>query len=213
MSELKNCLFDFDMTLVDSIKPLVISANLIANEFGLPEVDYDKVYRAEVSVPNCTFEALWQNLWGFYDPAWFKAYVDRFTDAEYRAMDLFEGGRETIETLFLKGVTLGLASNRDYPAKILKVLGIDNFFRAAVGQFDVKRVKPYPDMLLKAMELLGAEAQNTLYVCDSKGDLLAAAAAGVRAFAMSTGGHSKEEMSSLGAWRVGDRLAEVIDCF
>ncbi|MDR2442309.1 MAG: HAD family hydrolase, partial [Deltaproteobacteria bacterium] len=120
---------------------------------------------------------------------------------------------ETLDTLYAKGVSLGVASNRDRPAKILAKLGIDKYFKAVVGQFDVKRVKPAPDMILKAMELLGAKPSETLYVCDSKGDITAAGAAEVKALAMTTGGHSKEELSKLGAWRTADRLKEVLACF
>jgi HAD superfamily hydrolase (TIGR01509 family) len=201
------------MTLVDSIRPLLTSANLLAEEFGLPPVTYEQVYQAEISVPNCTFEKLWGQLWGRYDEAWYRAYADHLTEAEYRAMELFPGSLETLELLRAKGVGLGLASNRDVPRKPLRTLGVESFFQAVVGQYDVVNVKPAPDMILKAMELLAAKPGETLYVCDSKGDLIASKAAGVKAFAMSTGGHSKEELTKLGAWRVGDRLTEVLRCF
>ncbi|MDR1546172.1 MAG: HAD family hydrolase [Deltaproteobacteria bacterium] len=205
--------FDFDMTLIDSIKPLTISANLLAKEFGLAEVKYEQVYDAEVSVKNCTFELLWSALWGRCDPAWYPAYLDHMTEAEYRAMELFPGARETLEELVRRGARLGLASNRDYPAKALQALGVDGLFEAVVGQFDVANVKPAPDMILKTLALLGARPQDALYVCDSRGDLLAAAAAGVKTFAMSTGGHPVEELLSLGAWKAGDQLADILPCF
>ncbi|MDR2442177.1 MAG: HAD hydrolase-like protein, partial [Deltaproteobacteria bacterium] len=94
MSTLKYAIFDFDMTLVDSIKPLMTSANLLAKEFNLSPVTYEDVYQAEVSVPNCTFEKLWEGLWGRCDAAWYQAYSDHMTEAEYEAMELFEGGLE-----------------------------------------------------------------------------------------------------------------------
>jgi HAD superfamily hydrolase (TIGR01509 family) len=210
---LKFAIFDFDMTLIDSIKPLLTSANLLAKEFGLDEVSYDQVYQAEVSVPNCTFEKLWSQLWGRYEPAWYDAYADHMSEAEYEVMELFEGGKETLLSLRGKGVGLGLASNRDTPDKPLIKLGIRDLFTAIVGQLDVERVKPAPDMILKAMELLGAKPEETLYVCDSKGDLIASKAAGVKAMAMTTGGHSSEDLMGLGAYRTGDKLAEVISLF
>jgi AHBA synthesis associated protein len=135
------------------------------------------------------------------------------TEPEYEAMELFEGGLETLRTLRGKGVGLGLASNRDTPVKPLKKLGVYDLFQAIVGQLDVLNVKPAPDMILKAMELLGARPEETLYVCDSKGDLLASEAAGVKAMAMTTGGHSKEVLSALGAYRTGDKLVEVLSLF
>ncbi len=211
--KLKYAIFDLDMTLIDSIIPLTVSANLLAEEFSLPPVTYEAVYRAEVSVPNCTFQSLWQDLWGRYEPRWYEAYADHIIDTEYQSMKLFPGGRETLETLQAKGVHMGLASNRDYPRRALEAMGIGHFFSAVVGVLDVERSKPAPDMIIKALELMGAPAGETLYVCDSKGDLLAAAAAGVKAFSVSTGGHSAEDLLKLGAWRAGDSLSDIIGFF
>ncbi len=209
----KYALFDLDMTLIDSIVPLMTSANLLAERYGLPKVDYDDVYRAEVSVPNCTFELLWAGLWGYYRPEWYETYRDHLTDAEYAAMELFPTGRETLEALRALGVPIGLASNRDYPRKALKSMGIEHFFQTVIGQFDVVNPKPAPDVILKAMDQMKAPAEELLYICDSTGDLKASAAAGVRAFALTTGGHSASDLQALGAWRTGDRLIEVLDAF
>lgn len=211
--KLKYAIFDFDMTLIDSIIPLMTSANLLAEEFGLRQVTYDEVYLAEISVPNCTFELLWTALWGYCDPKWFEAYQARFSEAEYQAMTLYPTGKETLEALAAMNVPLGLASNRDYPRKALKMLGIEYLFQAVVGQFDVVKTKPDPEMILKAMDIMAAVPEETIYVCDSKGDLAAAQAAGVRTLAMTTGGHNAEILLSLGAWRTGDQLLEVLDLF
>jgi HAD superfamily hydrolase (TIGR01509 family) len=213
VSDLRYAVFDFDMTLLDSIKPLMTSANLLAGEFKLPKVTYEDVYRAEISVPNCTFEKLWEGLWGRYDPAWYEAYADHLTGPEYEAMELFDGAVETLEALRNKGVGLGLASNRDKPKKILERLGVGHYFQAVVGQFDVQRVKPAPDMILKALELMSAPPEHSIYVCDAKGDLLAAKAARVKSFAMTTGGHSREELAGLGADYTGEKLTEVLSVF
>ena len=213
MAGLKFAVFDFDMTLIDSIKPLTVSANLLAEEFSLKKVTYDEVYQAEVSVPNCTFDQLWEGLWGRCDPAWYPAYSDHMAEPEYDAMELFEGARETLEALRAKGVGLGLASNRERPKDILERLGGGQYFGAVVGQFDVERAKPAPDMILKAMELLGASPEEPLYVCDATGAIAAAKAAHVKTFAMTTGGHGKAELSELGADWTGDKLTEVLAIF
>ena len=211
--ELRYAVFDLDMTLIDSIVPLMTSANLLAREFGLPEVTREAVLAAEKSAPSVTFESFWQTLWGRYDPAWYEVYRDRLADREYEVMTLYPGGRETLEALLARGVGLGLASNRDLPGRALAALNLTPLFGAVVGQKDVARPKPAPDMLLRAMELLGAGPEETVYVGDSKGDIACAAAAGVKSFAMITGGHDRAELAALGAWRVGENLAEVLDVF
>jgi AHBA synthesis associated protein len=82
-----------------------------------------------------------------------------------------------------------------------------------VGQLDVARPKPAPDMLLRALELLGAGPEETVYVGDAGGDIICAAAAGVKCFAVTTGGHDRAELTALGAWRVGESLADLLDVF
>ena len=213
MSDLRYAIFDFDMTLIDSIKPLMTSANLLAEEFSLPKGTYEEVCRAEVSVPNCTFEKLWEGLWGRYDPAWYEAYADHFTEPEYEAMGFFDGAVETLEALHAKGIGIGLASNRDRPQAILEKLKVRHLFQAVVGQFDVEKVKPAPDMILKALELLKASPEETIYVCDALGDIAAAKAAKVKTFAMTTGGHDRGQLLEHGADYTGEKLREVLAVF
>lgn len=209
----KYALFDLDMTLIDSITPLMVSANLLAEKFGMPQVSYEEVWQAETSQPNVTFESLWAGLWGRCEPGWYDYYRDNLTEAEYKVMSLYPGGLEMLEGLNQMKVPIGLASNRDYPRKALKSMGIESFFQAVVGQYDVVNPKPAPDCILKAMELMEAPADELLYICDSTGDIKAAGAAGVATLSMTSGGHSAEKLRELGAWRVADKLAEVLDYF
>jgi HAD superfamily hydrolase (TIGR01549 family) len=209
----KYAIFDLDMTLVDSIVPLWTSANLLAREFGLPEVTREAVLDAEKSAPSVTFESFWRALWGRYDPAWYEVYRERLAGREYEVMTLYPGGRETLETLMAWGIGLGLASNRDLPRRALAALGLEPLFQAVVGQLDVARPKPAPDMLFKAMDLVWAWPEETVYVGDSGGDIACAAAAGVKSFAVTTGGHDRAELEALGAWRVGESLTGVLEIF
>ncbi|MDR2726306.1 MAG: HAD family hydrolase [Candidatus Adiutrix sp.] len=213
LMRLRYAIFDLDMTLIDSIGPLMTSANLLAGEFGLPEVTREAVLAAEQSAPNVTFESLWRALWGRYDPAWYEVYRDRLADREYAAMALYPGSRETLEALQARGIGLALASNRDRPRRALAALGLEPVFQAVVGQLDVVRPKPAPDMLLRALDLLGAKPEEAVYIGDSKGDIICATSAGVRSFAVTTGGHDRAGLTASGAWRVGDSLTELLEFF
>lgn len=209
----KYALFDLDMTLIDSIVPLMTSANLLAEEFSLPKVNYEDVYQAEVSAPNCTFEILWQSLWGHYEPAWYETYRNKLAFKEYEVMELLPSGLDTLKSLKNKNIPIGLASNRDYPRLALKCMDIEDYFEVVIGQLDVERPKPAPDVIVKAMELMGAPANELLYICDSLGDLTAAEAAGVKCFSMTTGGHRADDLKARGAFATGDKLIEIVDLF
>ena len=214
MPQFQFAIYDLDMTLIDSIVPLMTSANMLAKEFGLREVSYEEVYKAEVGVPNCTLESLWTDLWGRYDQAWYEAYFDHLTEVEYQAMQLYPTGLETLETIAALGIPQAMASNRVAPMRALQCIGIDHFFQVVVGVGDVDyKSKPAPDVIIKALEMLKARPDEALYICDSMGDLAAARDAGVRTFSVTTGGHTAEELKTAGAWRTGERIVEAVEYF
>jgi len=72
-------------------------------------------------------------------------------------------------------------------------LGIGGYFDVVVGSDDTERHKPDPDPILKALELLGAHAEEAAYVGDSPFDVRAAKAAGVYAVAVAWGRIHPEE--------------------
>jgi len=74
---------------------------------------------------------------------------------------------------------LGLVSNRtrermnDY----VDLSGVREFFHAIVGVGQVEYAKPHPEPLLKALNILGVEAEDAFYVGDTHVDVEAARAA------------------------------------
>ena len=73
---------------------------------------------------------------------------------------------------------------------------------------DVEHAKPAPDLLIKAAGLLEVEPAETWYVGDSKWDMVAAKAAGMRAIAVLTGATAAEALSEAGADVIYPTLAE-----
>ncbi|MGL4208422.1 MAG: HAD family hydrolase [Candidatus Adiutrix sp.] len=208
-----HAIFDLDMTLFDSTKPLAASANLLAGEFGLRLVTNEEVSYALKSTPSCTLKLLWSSLWGFYDESWHEFYGAHLIEEEYKCTELYEDGQQVLETLFHHGVILGIASNRDYPQKIISALALNHFFTSTVGILDVLRPKPAPDMIIKSLAQMKGSPETALYIGDSLGDIQAASAAGVKIFAMTTGGHSAQELSASGAFMTGDNLSEILPFF
>jgi pyrophosphatase PpaX len=73
------------------------------------------------------------------------------------------------------------------------VLPLRDYFDVVVAAEDVERHKPAPDPLLLALERLGAEPDQAVYVGDSPFDIAAASAAGVHSVAVTWGGIYTEE--------------------
>ena len=77
-------------------------------------------------------------------------------------------------------------------------MGIGDSFDVVVGSDDTQRHKPDPEPVLKALELLEADAADAAYVGDSPFDVAAARGAGVFAVAVGWGGiHRVEDADAL----------------
>jgi len=74
---------------------------------------------------------------------------------------------------------------------------LEPHFEVVVGAEDTERHKPYPEPLLHALQLLGADPEDAAYVGDSPFDVEAAKAAGCFAVAVTWGGiHGEERLAA-----------------
>jgi phosphoglycolate phosphatase-like HAD superfamily hydrolase len=75
---------------------------------------------------------------------------------------------------------------------------------------DVEATKPQPDLIKAALEKVGGEG-DAIMVGDSTWDCEAAKRAGVRTFALLTGGFGEDELREAGAEEVFRRLPDLIE--
>src|SRR5690349_19921380 len=96
--------------------------------------------------------------------------------------------RPAIRRLRAHGIRLGLvtASTRNVVEHNLPRLHLEGAFESIRYADDVARSKPHPDALLEALEELGVEAGDAVYVGDTTVDLEMAAAAGTPFVAVGT---------------------------
>lgn len=86
-----------------------------------------------------------------------------------------------------QGIKVAICTGQERkPAlKILKHLKIVDLFDEIVCSDDVNRPKPYPDSILKCLELLDIKKEDALYLGDGNYDALASISAGID-FALTT---------------------------
>lgn len=202
-------IFDYDMTLVDSLYAITRGLNKMAVHFGLPTVDEEDTRRVMSLDPN----DFWRNLWGYYDEAWNDYFVAEVNGEEAVHLKIASGAEELLAKLKSEGRSIGLATNRYNAWGALTAIGLAMYFDAAVGSDEVPRGKPSPDVLLVAISKLKADPATTLYVGDAKVDMQAAAAAGIRGVGLLTGGVSKEELTEAGAWQVRHDIQDLSRLF
>ncbi|OGE19615.1 hypothetical protein A3J19_00070 [Candidatus Daviesbacteria bacterium RIFCSPLOWO2_02_FULL_41_8] len=74
----------------------------------------------------------------------------------------------------------------------LKIAELEKFFKIIVTPFHVKKPKPDPESVLKALEILKVKADRAVFVGDSPADIKAGKAAGVKTIAALYGFHGKK---------------------
>ncbi len=194
MSKYTTVIWDLDGTLLYTLTDLMNAVNSALKKYGYPEHDLEFIRKAvgngvkklmELSIPD-----------GLSNPDYDRAY-EAF-NLFYKEHDLdntkpYDGIASTVEKLREYGVKQAIVSNKiDYAVKRLN----DTFFRmeCAIGTQDGLRRKPDADMVLKAMEELGADRERTVYVGDSEVDIATAKNAGLPCISVLWGFRSKEEL-------------------
>lgn len=177
----KAYLFDFDYTLADSSKGIVICFREVLERHGYHEVT-DEAIRRTIGK---TLEESFSLLTDVKDPevlsAWRKEYVkaaDRHMTVNTR---LFPETLAVLCALRASGAKVGIISTK-YRYRILELLGQyepESLLDLVVGGEDVTEPKPSPQGVLLALERLGARADEVLYLGDSTVDAETAQAAGV----------------------------------
>lgn len=98
-----------------------------------------------------------------------------------RYATVFEGVREVLEAVQKAGLPQVLVTAKGQWASHFSLQQEDllDYFNFVVTGTDVKHYKPHPESLLVALARLGVDASRAVYIGDSRGDILAARAAGL----------------------------------
>ncbi|MER5889018.1 HAD-IA family hydrolase [Streptomyces sp. NPDC001941] len=94
---------------------------------------------------------------------------------------VFDGVRELLTTLRVRGFRLAVATGKSGPRarSLLNELGLLPFFDHVIGSDEIARPKPAPDIVEHALELLGVRPEEAVMVGDAPTDIESARGAGV----------------------------------
>jgi pyrophosphatase PpaX len=197
-------LFDLDGTLVDSAGVILASFHH-ATETVLQRRFPDEQILAQVGGSN--LEAQMTLLAPDKVDELVRVYRAH-NDPSYSEMACFDGMVDVLAQLKGEGRRLGVVSAKRRPTVecVFDGAGIGKYFDVVVGSDATERHKPHPDPLLKALEELGAHAEDAAYVGDSPFDMAAAKAAHVFAVAVAWGGIHRVEDADVLVESPGDLL-------
>jgi len=113
---------------------------------------------------------------------------------------------ELIDKLYKNGFELAVVSNKQAAAVESLCKECFPLISVAMGEMESKgiRRKPYPDMVIKAMERLGSDKKRCCYVGDSEVDILTAKNTGIDCISVSWGFRDKEFLREQGAVCIAD---------
>jgi pyrophosphatase PpaX len=202
-------LFDLDGTLIDSIE-LILGAARHAFDGFAGRAPTDEEWRAGIGRPLQTVlrefasdDAEAALLFGRY-----RAYQLEHHD---RLIQPYEGIVETVRSLSGAGHPMALVTSKsDWMAvKALVLVGLDRLIPTVVGCDTCVNHKPHPEPVERALGLLGASADNAIFVGDSPHDVESGRAAGVMTVGVTWGAFTSDEMRRSGADVVIDRVEEL----
>ena len=208
---IQTVVFDFDYTLADSSKGVVLCVNHALKGFGLPPVDEERIKRT-IGLP---LEQTFRQLTGRDDPnqerEFVRLYVQRADEIVAGLTTLLPAVPETLRLLKVPGLALGIISNK-FRRRIEVIMERENLldcFDVIVGSEDVVHYKPDPESLLSAIGRLGSSPSSCLYVGDSVTDGETAKRAGVPFVAVLTGVTTREEHERYQPQAILESLAEL----
>ncbi len=211
MAKYSTVIFDLDGTLLDTLEDLCDSTNFALARFGYPKRTLAEV-RAFVGngIGKLIARALPQ---GVTDEvraevlAVFKAHYAENCNNKTRAYDGIEA---LLGKLKADDVKIAVVSNKiDSAVKALCERYFAGYISVAIGETENIRRKPAPDTVFKAMEILDAEKERTVYVGDSEVDAETAKNSGLDLIAVSWGFRDREILHTLGDFPIADTAEEL----
>lgn len=191
---IKCVFFDFDGTLLNSLKPNMLAFSCVFRKFG-KTVDYKKLFRFFGERPILIVKYFFpeanrliiKKIVGLKDKVYAKSFV--------RESKLFNGVIPFLNFLNESKIYTGLISQtpKRFLLKYLKKYKIKNYFSIIVGNNEVKSGKR-EDMFLKACSKLKIKANQAVYIADSVYDAKASKKAKIRFFGVATGGASRKDL-------------------
>lgn len=206
--EYSTYLFDFDYTLADSSRGIVICFRNVLTRHGYTDSTDEDIKRTIGK----TLEESFSILTGITDPITLAAYKKEYEKEANTHMTVntvfFPETISVLQALKKRGAKIGIISTK-YRYRIHEMLNLHfpkGFFDIVIGGEDVKQPKPHPQGIKKALRRLHRLKRETLYIGDSTVDAEAAQRANVDFVGVLNGMTTYEELAAYPHRQILDNL-------
>lgn len=201
-------LFDLDGTLIDHFAAIYRCYCHTMEQLGLPKPTNAKVRAAVGGGLENAFSRL---LPPEHQTDGLRIFNDYWEKIMLEDVVLMPGALELLQSLHARGAVLTVCSNKlgSSSRPVCEALGLTPLLSAVVGAKDTPWLKPDPRLTAYMLQLVGGEAGSSLLVGDSPFDVQAAHNGGLKAWCVTTGTHSAEQLLVAGADAVYPGLTEL----
>ncbi len=206
-------ILDFDGTLADTRRNIVMTLQQVMRQLGHPVAD-DDACAATIGIPlRDTFLRLIPHLTDEQADLCTATYRHLF-EANRRQLvpQLFPHVRETLDLLKHLGTRMAIASSRTSTSlwAFLHDMGIAHYFELVVGAEDVSQPKPSPMPVLHILDTLQVSPEQALVVGDMPVDILMGRNAGTRTCGVTYGNGTPADLLAAGADHLVDDFADLL---
>jgi putative hydrolase of the HAD superfamily len=178
---IKAIIFDFDGLIIDTETPWfeAYKETLGYYNVDLPLEHYVKSVGSDNTV---LYEFFKQQLGESCNIEEIDAKAESIYKEKMKTPQAREGVKDYLQEANDLGYKIAIASSstREWVTHYLDELGVLNYFNTIITQDDVEKVKPAPDLYLKAVDALNISSNEALAFEDSLNGLQAALAAGLK---------------------------------
>ena len=209
----KAVLFDFDYTLGDSTGPIVQAYTAGLTEMGWPAPDRDAVRKTVGYTLQDGYTMLTGDAEEEKRQEFFLRFKSHAAPIMIRDTVLCPGAEEVLDWLQTQGIPAGIVSTKgsDQLEGIFGKLDLRDKLALIIGGQDVRRAKPDPEGIQKAMERLGVKKDELLFCGDTVIDAETARNAGVDFCAVINGTTPREQFGAYPHMHVAPDLADLLD--
>ena len=210
-------IFDLDGTILDSIGIYYQIIEIVFQHLDMPMPSEDKLREAAKTGDFEWDEVLPDRTRQEKDRLIKKAgavVAEIYPKMFEKKVQLIPRAKETLEHISQKGIKMGLVTST--PRQNLGVkqhplvnAGIEDLLEVVIAADDVPRKKPAPDPLLECSRRLGIRAEDSVYVGDSRTDVQAGIAAGMKTVAVLTGFDLKDALKRENPDAIIDSIADL----
>ncbi len=210
---IKAIIFDLDGTLLDTLHDLTDSVNHVLTNHNMKNRTIDEI-RSFIGngVPTLIARSVPENTDKSITEECVREMAEYYKDHADIKTKPYDGIKELIDSLNEACIKTAVVTNKvEIAAEILCETKFGNIFDCVIGDNGKDRLKPFPDNVFRALNKLGCEKNEVLYVGDSDVDMITAENAELTSIGVTWGFRDEDTLKKAGADFIVNKPCEILN--